>query len=55
MRKRITAFLNKDRVTTLADLLGATLISVGIGLLAGIGAALIAAGVLILVGSYLVA
>lgn len=55
MRERIRTFLNRDRATTFADVLGAVLISVGIGLIAGLGAALISSGICILVISYLVA
>lgn len=55
MRKRFKAFLTVDHVTTTMDVLGALSISAGIGLLAGFGAALIAAGVLTLAFSYLVA
>lgn len=55
MRKRISAFFTVDHVTTVMDIAGALAISVGIGLLAGFGAALIAAGVLTLAFSYLVA
>lgn len=51
----LRTFLNRDKVTTLADILGAILISTGIGIIAGLGAALIVSGILILAFSYLVA
>ena len=40
-------------ITTIIEIVGATLIAVGIGVLFGIGAACIAAGALMLIGSYL--
>jgi hypothetical protein len=40
-------------ITTTIEVLGAISISVGVGFCFGLGAALIAAGVLLLVGSYL--
>lgn len=55
MRERVKKFLTRDKATTFADVLGAGLVAVGMGLVAGVGAALVTAGVLILVGSYLVA
>lgn len=39
-------------ITTIIEILGAVCISTGVGLCFGLGAALIAAGVLLLVGSY---
>jgi len=41
-------------ITTIAEILGAILIAIGIGIILGIGAACIAAGVLLLAGSYLI-
>lgn len=41
-------------ITTIIEILGAILIAVGIGIILGIGAACIAAGVLLLAGSYFV-
>lgn len=55
MRKRLASFVTVDHITTAMDIFGALAISIGIGLLAGFGAALIAAGVLTLAFSYLVA
>ena len=55
MRTRLMTLLTRDHVTTLADVLGAVCLAVGVGLLAGLGSALIATGALILVGSYLAA
>lgn len=40
-------------ITTVIELVGAILIAVGVGLCFGLGAGLIAAGILILAGSYL--
>jgi len=40
-------------ITTIIEIVGAALIAVGIGVLFGVGAACIAAGALMLVGSYL--
>ena len=42
-------------LTTIAEITGAVLITLGIGLILGSGAALIAAGVFTIAGSYLVA
>jgi hypothetical protein len=39
-------------ITTIIEILGAVLIATGIGIIFGIGAACIAAGTLLLVGSY---
>ena len=47
--------MNREVLTTIADYTGALLITVGIGLCFGLGAALIAGGVLTLAFSYLVA
>lgn len=44
-----------DILTTIAEVTGAVLITLGIGLIFGLGAALIAAGVFTIAGSYLVA
>lgn len=55
MRSRFKTLLTLDRVTTLADIAGTVLIAVGVGLLAGLGAALICAGVGIIAISYMVA
>ena len=43
----------RDRITTITELIGATMISVGLGIVFGIGAALIAGGILAIVGSAL--
>ena len=43
----------RDQVTTVTELIGATMISVGLGFIFGLGAALVAGGILILVGSVL--
>jgi hypothetical protein len=43
----------RDQITTIIELIGATMISVGLGIIFGIGAALIAGGVLVVVGSFL--
>jgi hypothetical protein len=40
-------------ITTVIEIFGAILITVGIGMILGVGAALIAGGVLILTGSFL--
>lgn len=40
-------------ITTIIELVGAILIAVGVGICFGLGAGLIAAGILILAGSYL--
>ena len=42
-----------DIITTAVDIAGASLLAVGIGICFGVGAALIAGGILILVGSFL--
>ena len=43
----------RDYFTTITELVGATMISFGLGIIFGIGAALIAGGIFILVGSIL--
>jgi hypothetical protein len=43
----------REQITTITEAVGATMISVGLGFIFGIGAALIAGGILILVGSIL--
>ena len=43
----------REYITTLGEVIGATSLSVGVGLCFGLGAGLIAAGVLILTGSIL--
>jgi len=43
----------RDQITTIAELIGATMISVGLGVMFGVGAALVTGGILILVGSIL--
>lgn len=45
----------REKVTTFAEILGATLIAVGVGIILGVGASLIVAGVLLCAGSYLAA
>ena len=47
--------MNIDILTTVTEISGALLITAGIVLLLGVGAALIAAGVFTIAGSYLVA
>jgi uncharacterized membrane protein YkgB len=46
-------FQMRDYITTITEAIGATMISVGIGFVLGLGAALIAGGILIVVGSIL--
>jgi hypothetical protein len=41
----------RDHITTAAELVGAAMISVGLGIILGLGAALIAGGILIIVAS----
>ena len=41
----------RDQITTVTELIGATMISVGLGIIFGIGAALLTGGILILIGS----
>ncbi len=55
MKNRLKTLLTKEHATTGADVIGAVLITSGIDLLAGLGAALIAAGIFTLAFSYLVA
>jgi hypothetical protein len=43
----------RDQITTITELIGATMISVGLGVIFGLGAALIAGGILVVVGSIL--
>ena len=43
----------RDYITTITELIGATMISVGLGVIFGVGAALIAGGILVVVGSIL--
>jgi hypothetical protein len=43
----------REQITTATELIGASMISVGLGIIFGIGAALIAGGILILIGSIL--
>ena len=43
----------RDYITTITEAIGATMISVGIGFVLGLGAALITGGILIVVGSIL--
>ena len=43
----------RDQITTATDLLGAAMDSVGLGIILGIGAARIAGGMFILIGSVL--
>ena len=45
--------MNIDILTTVTEITGALLITAGIALLLGVGAALIAAGVFTIAGSYL--
>ncbi|MEI6565960.1 MAG: hypothetical protein WCR20_04760 [Verrucomicrobiota bacterium] len=47
--------MNIEILTTITEITGALLITAGIVLLLGVGAALIAAGVFTIAGSYLVA
>jgi hypothetical protein len=43
----------RDYITTITELIGATMISVGLGVIFGLGAALIAGGILVVIGSIL--
>jgi uncharacterized membrane protein YkgB len=43
----------RDQITTITELIGATMISVGLGVIFGLGAALIAGGILVVIGSIL--
>jgi hypothetical protein len=43
----------RDYITTITEAIGATMISVGLGVIFGIGAALISGGILIVIGSVL--
>jgi hypothetical protein len=43
----------RDYITTITELIGATMISVGLGIIFGFGAALISGGILIVIGSIL--
>ena len=43
----------REKITTITEAIGATMISVGIGFVLGLGAALIAGGILVVVGSIL--
>jgi len=43
----------RDYITTITEAIGAIMISVGIGFVLGLGAALIAGGILVVVGSIL--
>ena len=43
----------RDQITTATELLGAAMVSLGLGIILGIGAALIAGGMFILIGSVL--
>jgi hypothetical protein len=43
----------REQITTATEFIGASMISVGLGVIFGLGAALIAGGILILVGSIL--
>lgn len=45
--------LMREKVTTLAEIVGASLIAAGVGVIFGLGAALIISGLLIIAGSYL--
>lgn len=44
----------REIITTLAQVAGASMIAVGVGVILGFGAALIAGGILVIVGSILV-
>jgi len=46
-------FQMRDYITTITEAIGATMISVGLGFIFGLGAALISGGILIVVGSIL--
>lgn len=41
----------RDRITTITELIGAAMISVGLGFVLGLGAALISGGILVIAGS----
>jgi len=44
----------REIITTLAQVAGASMIAVGVGVILGLGSALIAGGILVIVGSILV-
>lgn len=44
----------REIITTLAQVAGASMIAVGVGVILGFGSALIAGGILVIVGSILV-
>jgi len=43
----------RDQITTITELIGATMISIGLGIIFGVGAALVAGGILVVIGSFL--
>ena len=43
----------RDQITTATELVGAAMVSVGLGIILGVGAAIIAGGFFILIGSVL--
>lgn len=45
----------REKVTTLAEMVGAALVAAGVGIIFGLGASLIVAGLIIIAGSYLAA
>jgi hypothetical protein len=44
----------REIITTLAQVAGASMVAIGVGVILGLGAALIAGGILVIVGSILV-
>lgn len=45
----------RELITTAAEILGATFVATGVGIIFGLGASLIIAGVFLIAGSYLYA
>lgn len=43
----------REKITTLAEIVGAALIATGVSIIFGVGAALIVAGLMVIAGSYL--
>jgi len=45
----------REKITTLAEVIGAVLVATGVGVIFGLGASLIVAGLILMAGSYLAA
>lgn len=45
----------REKITTGAEIVGASLIAAGVGIIFGLGASLIVAGLILIAGSYLAA